>query len=127
MLLDREFPGVPASLSALRDAMRECVSAAGGSPALGASVVQAVHEAAANCVMHGYAGGDADRMIAVTARNGDGWLRLTVADGGGGFRPRRTSPGYGLGLAIIAQLADELEVRDAAGGGLVVSMAFRLV
>ena len=123
---DREFPGVAASLSLIRGFIRERVSEAGGSPALGVRAAQAVHEAAVNAIVHGYAGGDATRAIAVGARDGDGWLRFTVTDDGAGFRPRRASPGYGLGLAIIAQLADQLAVRDGDAGGLVVAMAFRL-
>ena len=46
-----------------------------------------------------------------------------VTDTGSGFRPRRHSPGYGLGLALIAQLADEFELRE--DGGIEVVMRFR--
>lgn len=126
MALDREFPGVAASLSEIRQAMRDCASGAGASPALTLAVAQAVDEAATNAIVHGYGGGDATRSIAISSSDGDGWLRVLVTDRGAGFRPRRTTPGYGLGLAIIAQLADELELRDAVGGGLVVAMGFRL-
>ena len=120
------YPGVGASLGPMRRDVRAFAGEAGADAAAG-RMAQAASEAAANAIVHGYDGGDTARMIAITARDGDGWLRVTVADAGAGFRPRRTTPGYGLGLAIIAQLADELEVRDADGGGLLVAMGFQLV
>jgi anti-sigma regulatory factor (Ser/Thr protein kinase) len=122
----REFPAVAGSLVTIRGAVDAFARKAGASSRLAACIVQSVHEAAANAIVHGYGGGDPDRTVAVTGKNGDGWLRFTIADGGRGFRPSRTSPGYGLGLAIIAQLADELEIRDGEGGGMIVLVAFRL-
>jgi anti-sigma regulatory factor (Ser/Thr protein kinase) len=122
----RDFPAVAGSLVSIRGAVGAFAREAGASSRLAACIVQAVHEAAANAIVHGYGGGDSDRTVAVAANNGGGWLRFTIADSGRGFRPSRTSPGYGLGLAIISQLADELEIRDAEGGGLSVLVAFQL-
>jgi anti-sigma regulatory factor (Ser/Thr protein kinase) len=124
--LERDFPAVAASLFSVRGAVGAFAEQAGASARLTSCAVQAVHEAAANAIVHGYGGGDEAQAFSVHGANGDGWLRFTVSDRGNGFRPTRTSPGYGLGLAIIAQLADELEIRDAEGGGLVVLIAFRL-
>jgi anti-sigma regulatory factor (Ser/Thr protein kinase) len=122
----RDIAAVAASLASLRGAVGEYARQAGASARLATCIVQAVHEAAANAVVHGYRGGNDAQAVSIRAANGDGWLRFTVADRGEGFRPSRTSPGYGLGLAIIAQLADELEIRDREGGGLTVLIAFRL-
>ena len=126
MPLDRDFPAIAASLATIRRAVGAYAATTDASASIAASAVQAVHEAAANAVVHGYRGGDEAQAVSVHAADDEGWLRLTVSDSGEGFRPSRTSPGYGLGLAIIAQLADEFEIRDAVGGGLVVRIAFRL-
>jgi anti-sigma regulatory factor (Ser/Thr protein kinase) len=123
--LARDFSAVAASLAAIRGAVADYASDAGASAHLSSSAVHAVHEAAVNAVVHGYGGGDPDRVITLTADANADWLRFTVADTGAGFRPSRASPGYGLGLAIIAQLADELEIRDGAESGMVVVIAFR--
>jgi anti-sigma regulatory factor (Ser/Thr protein kinase) len=123
--LQRDFPAVAASLVSVRAAVGAFAEQAGASAQLTSCAVQAVHEAAANAIVHGYAGGEDAEHFSVRGANGDGWLRFTVSDHGAGFRPSRTSPGYGLGLAIIAQLADELEIRDAEGGGIVVLITFR--
>jgi anti-sigma regulatory factor (Ser/Thr protein kinase) len=124
--LSREFPAVAASLASIRQAVAACARAAGASPGLTADVVLAVHEAAANAVVHAYGGGAAESVIAIEGTKGAGWLRFIVGDRGRGFRPRRSNPGYGLGLAIIAGLADELEIRDGETGGVSVRIAFRL-
>ncbi len=49
---------------------------------------------------------------------------MIVADSGSGLRPRRNSPGLGLGLAIIARVADGVDLVTSASGGLEVRMRF---
>lgn len=126
MPLERDFPAVASSLASIRDAVAAFADQANVPSRLAGCAVQAVHEAAVNAIVHAYRGGDRDSAVRIEASADDDWLRLSVSDTGPGFRPSRTSPGYGLGLAIIAQLADELEIRDGAQGGLTVVMAFRL-
>jgi anti-sigma regulatory factor (Ser/Thr protein kinase) len=123
--LERDFPAVAASLALIRGVVAAFAEHEGVAARTGRCAVQAVHEAAVNSVVHGYGGGDADRAVRIEASADEDWLRLSVSDTGAGFRPSRTSPGYGLGLSIIAQLADELEIRDGAQGGLTVAIAFR--
>jgi len=89
-------------------------------------MVVAVNEAVANAVVHAYERGSDDAHVWVGYELDGGYLSFTVADRGGGLRPRRDSPGLGLGFAIIAQLADELELREAEGGGVEIRMGFRL-
>jgi serine/threonine-protein kinase RsbW len=52
-------------------------------------------------------------------------VTVRVHDDGGGLHPRADSPGMGLGLPLIAQVADELEIGPAEGGrGTQVAMTF---
>jgi hypothetical protein len=57
----------------------------------------------------------------------DAVLVVDVADEGRGMVPRIDSPGLGLGLALIAQVADVLEILDQRERpGVVVRMHFNL-
>jgi anti-sigma regulatory factor (Ser/Thr protein kinase) len=124
--VQREFRAVPTSLPEVRAATRGWARSAGLDARAAVAAVHAVHEAVVNAIVHGYDGGSPDAVVRVEAAEAHDRLRFTITDSGAGFRPRRESPGLGLGLALIAQLADEFEVRDAAGGGLVVLIGFRL-
>ena len=120
------FPAVASSLSEIRSAVRACAEAADAPPDVIAAAVLAVNEAATNAIVHGYGGGGADDMLRVSGRRDDGWLRFVVADDGTGLRLRRHSPGLGLGFAIIAQCADDLELHEVRGDGVELRLGFRL-
>jgi anti-sigma regulatory factor (Ser/Thr protein kinase) len=82
----------------------------------------AVSEAVSNAVQHAYR----DREpgdITGTAHIEDGVLRIVIADSGIGMTPRPDSPGLGLGLPLIAQLADTVEV-ISNGDGTEIHMTF---
>ncbi len=72
----------------------------------------AVGEACANAIMH--AGGT---FTVAAERSGGDAIEVRVRDHGRGMAPRSDSPGAGLGLGIIRELADEVEVRAPADGG----------
>ena len=117
------YPAVSASLRGLRrDVQALAVSA--GAQARGAQIAQAASEAAANAIVHGHDGGDAGGFIELTVAHQLAGVTVTIGDRGSGFRPSRITPGLGLGLALIAQLADELELRERTGGGVEVWMRF---
>jgi anti-sigma regulatory factor (Ser/Thr protein kinase) len=122
--LAREFPAVAASLRPIRHAVAESAAQAGGSPDTVAGAVWAANEAATNAIVHAYDGGSEEAVITLTVGAEDGWLDVVVRDAGSGFNPRRHSPGVGLGLALIAQFADEFQLRE--GEGTEVRMRFRL-
>ena len=48
-----------------------------------------------------------------------------VLHDGGGLAPRPDSPGAGLGLPLMAQLTDDLDVKRRPDGGTRVAMAWR--
>ena len=79
-----------------------------------ADVQLAVTEAAANAVMHGYA--EATGELSVSAVVRDGELAIVIADTGGGFDERRESDGLGVGLSIIATVADRMRIVSTPGG-----------
>ncbi len=76
-----------------------------------ASVKLAVSEALTNVVIHAYARRDAFGPMTVEAWQGnDGALLVLICDEGDGMVPRPDSPGLGLGLPLIAHMADDLRV-----------------
>jgi serine/threonine-protein kinase RsbW len=77
-----------------------------------ADVRLAVTEACANVVVHAYPE-DRDGLMEVVASIDDDRLTVLVRDWGRGIKPRPDSPGLGLGLSLIASLAERMQL----GGG----------
>src|SRR3954468_5499768 len=79
-----------------------------------ADVKLAVTEACTNAVVHAYPDGEGPLEVVVCVR--DDRLTIVVRDEGRGIVPRTDSPGLGLGLPLIATLAEALELAtDDAG------------
>ena len=90
-----------------------------------ADVKLAVTEACTNVVVHAYPEGEGPLEIAAAVR--DERLSITVRDEGRGMLPRADSPGLGLGLPLIATLAESLELgSETRDHGAEVRMTFRL-
>ena len=85
----------------------------------------AVSEAVSNVILHGYRESGNGAFTIAVAWNGDE-LHVTVRDDGCGMQPRMDSPGAGLGLPLIANLADTFSVTAPPGGGTEVVMTFSL-
>jgi serine/threonine-protein kinase RsbW/stage II sporulation protein AB (anti-sigma F factor) len=90
------------------------------------AVALAVTEAVTNAVVHAYVDAPEPGEIEVVVQRGseDGSVEILVCDDGRGMLPRTDSPGLGLGLPLVATLADHFEVQARAGGGTRVRMAF---
>jgi anti-sigma regulatory factor (Ser/Thr protein kinase) len=81
-----------------------------------------ISEAVTNVVLHAYRGRRPGR-VRLAASTQDSVLTLSVADDGVGMSPRTDSPGLGLGLAIIAKLAVDVQVASERGTQVIVRLA----
>ena len=118
------YIALPESVGAVRSALVAFVRACGLGQRTVDAVALAASEAATNVVMHAYGGGGAPGNIEVTAAVAGDELWVIVTDAGSGLQPHRDSPGLGLGLAIIARVADGVDLVKPASGGLEVRMRF---
>jgi len=84
----------------------------------------AVTEACTNVVVHAYP--QDEGPMAVSAIVNGGTLQIVVADEGHGMLPRPDSPGLGLGLPLIASLAETLELGSGEDQRTEVRMTFKL-
>jgi serine/threonine-protein kinase RsbW len=82
----------------------------------------AVTEACTNVVRHAYEGDDGGIDVVVRPR-GDA-LEVVVSDGGRGVGPSPDTAGPGLGLPLIAALADNVEIERRRGCGSRLVMRF---
>src|SRR6476619_7174077 len=89
-----------------------------------ADIKLAVTEACTNVVVHAYPDGEGPLGICAWVR--DDRLTVVVHDEGRGMLPRPDSPGLGLGLPLIATLAESLELGTGADDRTEVRMTFLL-
>jgi serine/threonine-protein kinase RsbW/stage II sporulation protein AB (anti-sigma F factor) len=90
-----------------------------------AGLMLAVSEAVTNAVLHAYVDAPAPGDIEVVAqRHPDDGLEIRVCDDGRGMKPRPDSPGLGLGLPLVATLAEHFEIEAKTGGGTRLRMRF---
>jgi serine/threonine-protein kinase RsbW len=82
----------------------------------------AVTEACTNVVRHAYH--DGDGPIHVVVRPSGDVLEVIVSDRGRGIGPSPDSAGPGLGLPLIAALADSLQFERSPGAGSRLVMSF---
>ncbi len=108
-----------------RRSVGEFAAAAGADRHQVDAVRLAVSEAMTNAVLHAYSAEPGHVYVTAAVVPGEFWV--LIADEGRGLEPRANRPGLGLGLALIAQVSDELAIVPRAGGGLEVRMRFDLV
>jgi len=90
-----------------------------------ADIKLAITEACTNVVIHAYED-DQEGDLEVDASIDDQRLTVVIRDSGRGIVPRPDSPGLGLGLPLIASLAETLELGKDVGDNTEVRMTFRL-
>jgi anti-sigma regulatory factor (Ser/Thr protein kinase) len=86
----------------------------------------AVTEACTNVVVHAYESDGEGPMHVEASLDGIEELVVIVRDEGRGIAPRTDSPGLGLGLPLIASLAESLELGRDGEQRTEVRMTFRL-
>jgi serine/threonine-protein kinase RsbW len=90
-----------------------------------ADIKLAITEACTNVVIHAYED-DVDGCLEVDASIRDRRLSVIIRDEGRGIVPRPDSPGLGLGLPLIATLAESLELGKDDDDRTEVRMTFAL-
>jgi anti-sigma regulatory factor (Ser/Thr protein kinase) len=122
-VLARRFP---AQADQIRLARREVEAYARRHGAVDpAGIALAVSEAVTNAVVHAYIEEPEPGDVEVFAEcHPDDGLEIQVVDEGRGMKPRSDSPGLGVGLPLVAKLAQRFRVESRPTGGTAVSMVF---
>jgi serine/threonine-protein kinase RsbW/stage II sporulation protein AB (anti-sigma F factor) len=117
----------PQAVGELRREVAAYAKELGASNTAREAVALAVSEALTNAVVHAYLGQEPGPIAVEAWYDGEGQLLVLVSDEGKGMLARTDSPGLGVGMPLIAQMADDVHVasRDEPGGTLV-SMRFSL-
>jgi anti-sigma regulatory factor (Ser/Thr protein kinase) len=123
-LLDVDLPAEPRSAAQARRAVLDALRGiAVDRDAIGVVVSEAV----TNAVIHAYRDREQKGEVHVTARLEDEGVVIGIADDGIGLRPRPDSPGVGLGMPLIADLTDSVEISRPGAGGVRVTAHFALM
>jgi len=120
------YEATPSSVGHARHSVAELAREIGADDDAIRAISLAVTEACANVVVHAYREAGRAGDLIVTADEVHDGLMVSVLDHGLGVTPRFDSPGIGLGMPLMSQLADKLEVRSSEGAGTEVCMRFSL-
>lgn len=123
---DALYHADPAELAQIRDAVVHVATGCGADGSTLAKIKLAVSEAANNAVVHAYRDGLAAGHVYVLIHHEDEFLDVRVRDNGVGMSPRIDSPGAGLGLPLMASLADGCEIYSPHDGGTEVVLRFQI-
>jgi serine/threonine-protein kinase RsbW/stage II sporulation protein AB (anti-sigma F factor) len=120
------WPATPEHVRDARSRVTELAQRAGAPSDTLDSVRLAVSEAVGNAILHGYRNG-LRGQVTVVAEADEQRLKVVVRDEGCGMRPRPDSPGAGLGLPLIAEVAQSVSVSPGTEGrGTELCMTFGL-
>lgn len=120
----RAYPARPEAVPRVRAAAAGCARELGADDSVAQAVALAVTEACSNVVLHAYRQQKEPGEMTIVVEKPDEHLCITVLDDGVGIVPRPDSPGLGMGLPLISQLSDSVELRSRTEGGSEVSMRF---
>jgi serine/threonine-protein kinase RsbW len=120
------LPAEPQSVPLGRHAVQDLAARAGFDEQDQWRVGLAVTEALSNAIMHAYRGEPepSRQRLHLLAEYDAQALVVTVLDDGVGLSPRSDSPGLGVGLALIATNADDVDIETRPGGGTSVQLTF---
>jgi len=108
--LREQRSAIPEHVGALREAVVRFADASGAGRRTREQIALAVSEALSNCVLHAYADRKRPGPVTVEAWAREDCLIVLVSDQGRGMVPRLDSPGLGIGLPLIAQMCDQLDI-----------------
>lgn len=118
------YPAVPASVPLARRALVSLARRAGANEEQVESIRLGSSEALTNVVQHAY--GDGGGSIHVLSAVTEDELWVLIADDGRGLCATSNNRGLGIGLALIACVADTFSVVKRASGGTEMQMRFGL-
>jgi anti-sigma regulatory factor (Ser/Thr protein kinase) len=125
LVYERALPAAPDSVVMVRHELDAALRRAEVDATRRDEIARVMTEAATNVVLHAYppfAPGLLFIDAAITRTN----LLLRVCDSGRGIAPRADNPGLGLGLSLMARLADGITITpNRSLGGTRVSAMFR--
>jgi serine/threonine-protein kinase RsbW len=116
------LPARPENVAVVRQVVDALAEALALPDSVSEDMRLAVTEACTNVVRHAY-NGDEGTIDVIVQPIGDA-LEVTVSDAGRGAGPSPDSAGPGLGLSLIAALADTLEVERSLESGSRIVMSF---
>ena len=122
--LQQTYPATPESVVRARRTLDAFARAAGIREDRLDDLRLAGSEALTNAVQHAYRHDTEAGTVTLTAFRTDEELWVLVSDQGCGLTPRDDSPGLGLGLGLIMQVADSFEVSHDLGRGTEIRMSF---
>lgn len=123
--LELKLPARAENVAVIRHAFGGFAEAISVDEQILADIKLAVTEACTNVVIHAYEDGE-EGDLEVDASIDEQRLTVVVRDTGRGIVPRPDSPGLGLGLPLIATLAESLELGKDRADNTEVRMTFRL-
>jgi len=126
LIYERVLPALAGSVTRIRSELLQTLARHDLPADRRADIALVVSEATTNAVLHAY--GDATPgPLYVAATLGGESLTVWICDSGSGMRPRRDSPGLGLGLGVISRLCDAVLISSDANAGTCVTATFARV
>ena len=124
LIYERVLPALAGSVPRIRSELMQTLALHDLAADRRADIALVVSEATTNAVLHPY-GDTTPGPLYVAATLGGESLTVWICDFGSGMRPRRDSPGLGLG--VITQLCDEVLISSDANAGTCVTATFARV
>lgn len=123
--MQKQLPVHRTSVAKLRSAAARFAARRGATARQCEDIALAVSEAASNAVLHAYPRSE-HGMVGMRARASSGVIEIVVSDMGIGMPTSDLARHTGYGLAIIRELADQLEIQSGDPSGVRVRMTFSI-
>jgi serine/threonine-protein kinase RsbW len=125
--LEQRYPATAQAVPLIRHAIVELATRLGAGPERRSSIALAVTEGCSNVVVHAYRGACQRGEMMIRAEGDARRLEVVVSDEGSGMSARADSPGLGLGVPLMAELAECVEFRPSpTGHGTELRLSFAL-